>query len=152
MTEPALRRARFGELTTTELYALLRLRVDVFVVEQECFYAELDGRDTEAGTLHVWFAGAGGRPAAYLRVLDDDGTARIGRVVTDPAARGGGLAGRLVAAALELIGERDCVLDAQSHLTGFYRRYGFAVSGAEFLEDGIPHTPMHRPATAGAPA
>jgi ElaA protein len=152
VTEPVLRQARFAELTTTELYGILRLRVDVFVVEQECFYPELDGRDTEPGTLHVWYAGAGGLPVAYLRVLDDAGTARIGRLVTDPSARGGGLAGRLVAATLELIGERDCVLAAQSHLTGFYARFGFATSGPEFVEDGIPHTPMHRPATAGAPA
>jgi ElaA protein len=143
VTELALRTARFVELTATELYALLKLRVDVFVVEQDCPYPELDGRDTEPDTLHVWCAD-GGRPLAYLRVLDDGGVARIGRVVTDPGARGGGLAGRLVAEALELVGERECVLDAQAHLTGFYGRYGFEVVGAEFLEDGIPHVPMRR--------
>jgi ElaA protein len=149
--EPALRVARFAELTTTELYGLLRLRVDVFVVEQECAYPELDGRDTEPGTVHVWYADGGGVPLAYLRVLDADGDpARIGRVVTAPAARGDGLAGRLLAAALELIGERDCVLAAQAHLTGFYGRYGFVGTGPEFLDDGIPHVPMRR--AAGAPA
>jgi ElaA protein len=142
--EPTLRTACFADLTTAELYALLRLRVDVFVVEQDCPYPELDGRDTEPGTFHVWYGDGDGRPLAYLRVLDDGGVARIGRVVTDPAARGGGLGGRLVADALELVGERECVLDAQAHLTGFYGRYGFEATGPEFLEDGIPHVPMRR--------
>ncbi|MGH3469961.1 MAG: GNAT family N-acetyltransferase, partial [Thermocrispum sp.] len=68
MSEPTTRAARFDELSTGELYDLLRLRVDVFVVEQGCAYAELDGRDTEPGTLHVWTT-TSGRLSAYLRVL-----------------------------------------------------------------------------------
>jgi ElaA protein len=140
--------AGFSDLDVATLYAILRLRGDVFVVEQKCPYPDLDGRDTEPGTRHVWFAGDDGGIAAYLRVLDDGGTARIGRVVTAPRARGAGLAGRLITEALRLIGDRPSVLDAQAHLAGFYARFGFAPAGPEFLEDGIPHIPMARPRPA----
>ncbi|MCO6004683.1 GNAT family N-acetyltransferase [Actinoallomurus purpureus] len=136
--------ATFTELDSGTLYALLKLRVDVFVVEQECPYPELDGRDTEPGTRHVWLSDDSGTPEAYLRVLDDAGGARIGRVVTAPHARGGGLAGRLMEAALEAIGDRTVRLDAQTHVAGFYARYGFVVDGPEYVEDGIPHVPMVR--------
>jgi len=137
-----LRQARFAELTTTELYALIKLRVDVFVVEQTCPYPELDGRDTEADTVHVWYE-RDGRPVAYLRVLTGpDGSARIGRVCTAADARGGGLAGQLLAEALAVVGDRPCELEAQSYLVDFYARYGFRAAGPEYVEDGIPHTPM----------
>jgi len=140
-----VRAARAVELDVATLYALLRLRVDVFVVEQRCPYPELDGRDLEPGTLHVWGSDGHG-VAAYLRVLDDepDGTARIGRVCTRADCRGGGLAGRLLAAALERLAGRPVVLDAQSHLAGWYARAGFAPAGPQFVEDGIPHVPMRR--------
>ncbi len=144
MPSPELRVAAFADLNTRTFHDLLRLRVDTFVVEQECAYPELDGRDVEPGTRHVWLALDGG-PVAYLRILaDPGGVARIGRVVVAPAVRGGGHAGRLMAAALAEIGDRPCVLDAQSHLVDFYARHGFTVSGPEYVEDGIPHTPMHR--------
>jgi ElaA protein len=141
--------ASFAELDTATLYALLRLRVDVFVVEQQCPYPELDGRDAEPSTLHFWLAGGDGRgvsePVAYLRLLSEpDGTARIGRVVVARQARGTGLAGRLMAEALARIGERECVLDAQTPLVGFYTGLGFTATGPEFLEDGIAHVPMRR--------
>jgi ElaA protein len=140
-----VRVAGFAELDATTLYALLRLRCDVFVVEQQCPYPELDGRDTEPGTRHLWFT-ADSEIAAYLRILDDGTAQRIGRVVTAPKARGAGLAGRLVEQALTVIGDRVSVLDAQAHLVGFYRRYGFDRNGPEYVEDGIPHVPMIRPA------
>jgi ElaA protein len=136
--------AAFGELDVHTLYALLRLRVDVFVVEQACPYAELDGRDTEPGTRHVWLSGDSGAPEAYLRILEDPDGARIGRVVTAPHARGGGLAGRLMETALDVIGDRTARLDAQTRVAGFYARYGFAAGGPEYVEDGIPHVPMAR--------
>ena len=136
--------ARFAELDAATLYALLRLRVDVFVVEQACAYPELDGRDTEPGTRHLWLTAAG-VTTGYLRLLDDpDGVVRIGRVVVAPSARGAGVAGRLMAAALAEAGERPAVLDAQAHLVRLYERHGFAVTGPEYLEDGIPHVPMRR--------
>jgi ElaA protein len=139
--------ASFADLDPATLYGLLRLRADVFVVEQACPYPDLDGRDTEPGTRHLWFAAptAVATPLSYLRVLvDPDGRHRIGRVCTASAVRGAGLSARLVAAALH--DRADFVLDAQSHLIGFYARFGFQVSGPEYIEDGIAHTPMHRDA------
>ncbi|NLU80426.1 GNAT family N-acetyltransferase [Micromonospora sp. HNM0581] len=145
MPDPELHRAGFAELDARTFHDLARLRVDVFVVEQECPYPELDGRDVEAGTRHLWLA-QDGAPVAYLRILaEPDGVARIGRVVVAPTARSAGYAGRLMTAALGEIGDRRCVLDAQSHLVEFYTRHGFTVSGPAYVEDGIPHTPMHRP-------
>jgi ElaA protein len=138
-----LRVASFRDLDTTTLYKILKLRSEVFVVEQECAYLDPDGRDDEPGTRHVWCE-RGDEVTAYLRILADDGVERIGRVVTAPAARGTGLAGRLMTEALAVIGNRPAVLDAQAHLTGFYARHGFAPAGPEFLEDGIPHVPMAR--------
>jgi ElaA protein len=138
-----LRSATFRDLDTTTLYGLLKLRSDVFVVEQECVYADLDGRDDEPGTRHLWFT-RDGEMRAYVRVLDDGDVQRIGRVVTAKSARGAGLAGRLIDEALTVIGNRTSVLDAQSYLVKFYARYGFEPSGPEFIEDGIPHTPMRR--------
>ncbi|MFW5420071.1 GNAT family N-acetyltransferase [Nocardiopsis sp. CNT-189] len=146
-----VRIAPFAELGTAELYALLRLRTDVFVVEQECAYPELDGRDTEPGTLHAWAAGPGdpGTPLACLRVLaEPDGSARIGRVATAPSARGRGLARLLLAAALERLPGREVRLDAQSYAAGLYRSFGFEPCGPEFTEDGIAHVPMLRRASA----
>jgi ElaA protein len=140
-----LRTAGFAELDAATLYALLRLRVDVFVVEQQCPYPELDGRDTEPSTVHLWLEQAGA-PVAYLRILrEPDGRARIGRVAVAGPARGGGHAARLMRHALELVGTQECVLDAQAHLVEFYTRFGFTPAGDEFDEDGIPHVPMRRP-------
>lgn len=141
---PEVRSASFADLDARTFHDLLRLRIDVFVVEQACPYPELDGRDVEPDTQHLWLPGDAG-PLAYLRILaDPGGLARIGRVVVAPAARGGGHAGRLMAAALAEVGDRPCVLEAQSHLVAFYARHGFTVSGPEYVEDGIPHTPMQR--------
>jgi ElaA protein len=80
---------------------------------------------------------------ATLRVLDDDPhTARIGRVATARSARGEGLAARLMTRALELCAGREIVLDAQTYLLDWYRRFGFVRDGEDFLDDGIPHVPM----------
>ncbi len=142
----ALHAAPVSELDPVTLYRVLRLRTDVFVVEQQCSYPELDGRDLEPDALQVW-AGDGEEVIATLRLLrDPDGSARIGRVATAAGARGQGVAARLVQRALELSAGRRVVLDAQSYLEPWYARFGFARSGAEFVEDGIPHVPMARPA------
>jgi ElaA protein len=140
-----VRTASFRDLEIGILYAILKLRSDVFVVEQECVYADLDGRDDEPGTRHLWIS-HGDQIRAYLRILDDGDVQRIGRVVTAPEARGAGLAGRLVDAALTVIGNRPSVLDAQAHLVGFYAQYGYQQTGPEYVEDGIPHVPMAREA------
>ncbi|GAA0435799.1 ElaA protein [Actinoplanes capillaceus] len=138
-----LRVASFRDLDTTTLYEILKLRSEVFVVEQECAYLDPDGRDVEPGTRHLWFA-QGKRVRAYLRILSDHGVERIGRVVTAPEARGNGLAGRLISEALAVIGNRPAILHAQAHLAAYYTRFGFERSGPEYLEDGIPHIPMKR--------
>ena len=141
---PVTRTASFADLDARTFHDLLRLRIDVFVVEQACPYPELDGRDVEPQVSGARLDD-GGAPLAYLRILaDPGGLARIGRVVVAPRARGGGHAGRLMAAALELVADRPCVLEAQSHLVDLYARHGFAVSGPDYVEDGIPHTPMRR--------
>jgi ElaA protein len=140
--------AAFGDLTSRTAYLLWQLRTDVFVVEQECAYRELDGRDLEPSTLHVWTEREGA-PVGYLRVLaESDDSRRIGRVCVSERARGGGLAAALMGRALQEVGDRRCVLDAQSYLTDWYARWGFTVTGPEFLDDGIPHVPMARPPLA----
>jgi len=132
----------FDQLDAATAYAVWRLRQAVFVVEQECPYPDLDGRDTEPGTRHVLLQDEG--LLGYARVLDDGETWRIGRVVLAPEVRGRGLADPLMQTALTVCPGRDVVLDAQSPLAGWYASYGFAADGPEFVEDGIPHLPMRR--------
>jgi ElaA protein len=134
-------RRRFDDLTLAELYAILALRVRVFVVEQECAYQEIDGLDPVAE--HWWRPGPSGGVAAYLRVLLADGVVRIGRVVTAPEHRGTGAGAALMRAALEEL-DGPVVLGAQVRVRGFYERLGFTVDGVEYDEDGILHVPMRR--------
>jgi ElaA protein len=139
----ALHDLSFSELDARTGYLLWQLRERVFVVEQECAYLDLDGRDLEPTTRHV-YVDVAGVPVAYLRVLEDPEGMRVGRVVVDDAHRGQGLAEQLMKAALDVVGDRPCRLDAQSYLVGWYRRLGFEACGEEFLDDGIPHVPMAR--------
>jgi ElaA protein len=141
---PALREARFAELTPAELYGILRLRVDVFVVEQTCPYPELDGRDTEPGTVHLWYADDEGTTLATIRVLENGDDRAIGRVATAVGARGRGLSAELVRRGIELCAGRTIDIGAQAYLEGWYERFGFVRSGPDYLEDGIPHLPMRR--------
>ncbi|MCI2237179.1 GNAT family N-acetyltransferase [Paenibacillus sp. TRM 82003] len=139
--------AALDDVPPRVLYELLKLRVDVFVVEQECAYPELDGRDLEPDALLLWAQDAAGRVAGTLRLLrDPDGTVRIGRVATAREARGQGVAADLMTRALELAGDVEVVLGAQAHLEHWYGRFGFAVDGPGYDEDGIAHVPMRRPA------
>src|SRR4051795_6968685 len=153
-----LRRARFAELTGREVYGLCRLRVDVFVVEQRCPYPELDGRDLEPTTVHLWFA-ADDVPVATIRVLREETGWAIGRVATAAGWRGRGPAARLMAgrpapcrgeavgrrgpgaarllaAALAVGGDEPVVLGAQAYLEGWYERFGFRRTGPDYVEDG----------------
>lgn len=135
----------FADLDAAEAYRLWALRESVFVVEQDCPYQELDGRDLEPGTRHVWVDTDAG-PVGYLRILDDGSDERIGRVLVAPSHRGLGLSGVLMRAALAEVGDRPSVLDAQSPLAGWYATFGYRQVRPEFVEDGIPHTPMRRDA------
>lgn len=136
--------ASFAELDAATVYEIARLRVDVFVVEQGCCYPELDGRDREAGTVHVW-AEQDGRVTAYLRVLrEPGGGSRVGRVCTAVAARRRGLAGRLLRRALDLAAP-PVTVHAQAHLADWYATLGFVPEGEPFLEEGIRHVAMRLP-------
>ena len=129
------------ELNPHQLYQILRLRAEVFVVEQRCPYLDLDGRDLAPDTRHFWTEGF----ESYLRVFTEgDGAYRIGRVVTAEHARGRGLAARLMTGALDYIGDADSVLAAQTYAQGFYAKFGYVPEGDEFDEDGIPHITMWR--------
>ncbi len=139
----------FSELTPQELHDIVRLRIDVFVVEQGCAYPELDGRDPEPTTRHVWSAGADG-PLCYLRLVrEPDGSTTIGRIVARPEHRGEGRSAPLIEHALAT-SPGPHHMKAQSRLRGWYERFGFEVVGDEFVEDGIPHVPMRRDGAGGA--
>jgi ElaA protein len=143
--------AGVDDLPVRTAYDVWRLRQQVFVVEQDCPYPDLDGRDVEATTRHVVLVDDDGAVLGTLRVLDDGGWARIGRVVVAPTARGRGLAALMMDEAMALCGDREVRLDAQTGLTSFYEGYGFVVTGPEFDEDGIMHVPMARPAISPPP-
>ncbi|MBL0884705.1 GNAT family N-acetyltransferase [Myceligenerans indicum] len=142
--------SHLSELDPDVAYGVWRLRQDVFVVEQECPYPDLDGRDLEPAATQVVLLGSAddGRPRVLgtARVLDDGDLWRIGRVCLDRAARGQGLADDVMRAALAHVNaaedSRDVVLDAQAPLAGWYATFGFLPDGEDFLEDGIPHIPM----------
>lgn len=145
-----LRVERFADLDPVVAYRLWALRSQVFVVEQEAAYLDLDGRDTEPGTWHVWCADDAGVPVATLRVLDGGGARRIGRVATEAGHRGRGLARAMMREVVSRWGSGVLVLDAQEYLKGWYAGFGFVVTGAAFEdEDGIPHVPMRREAATG---
>lgn len=139
-----VRAARFDQLDTRVLHDLLRLRVDVFVVEQNCPYPEIDGRDTEPATEHLWMDVEGQVAATVRTLVDADGTRRLGRVATHADHRGHGYAAALVDEGLRRLGEGPVHIGAQAHLEGWYERMGFRRSGPDYLEDGIPHLPMVR--------
>ncbi len=138
----------FDELSARELYDLLRMRVDVFVVEQNCPYPELDGKDINA--LHLRLLD-GGELLGSTRLLKPYGAqdpVKIGRVVVSPAHRGKRLGDALmtesIAACERLYPENPIGLSAQAHLRRFYESFGFVKTSEEYLEDGIPHLDMVR--------
>ena len=134
----------FKELTLHELYSFLKLRTDIFVVEQNCPYPELDGADEKAIHLYIKEDDA---VIAYLRIIPSKtGTARIGRVVTKIEHRGKGLSSQLMKRAMEYIREHypedTMILSAQEHLKEYYGSFGFKAVSEVYLEDGIPHVDM----------
>lgn len=142
-----LRVVTFGDLEPETAYALWRLRQQVFIIEQQSPYPDLDGRDLEPATRHVLIDDDGAL-VGCARLLDDGDALRIGRVVVAADRRGQGLADRLMRAVMGEVGGRTARLDAQVGLTGWYGTFGFVVSGPEFVEDGVAHRPMERPASS----
>ncbi len=153
--------ARFDDLGTDRLYDLLRLRSEVFVVEQDCAYLDIDGKDRHPDAVHLLGIADDGTLAAYLRILPPGlghGIAAfaepsIGRVVTAPAWRGRGLGDPLlregIAETLRKWPGTAIRLGAQAHLQAYYARNGFEPASNAYLEDGIPHVEMLRPADSG---
>ena len=141
----------FADLTLDELYDLLKLRVEVFVREQNCAYSDLDGKDRHRETLHLTGRTQDGDLAAYLRILGpgvsyaDPG---FGRVVVVKEFRSRGIGHVLVEKALSLIEERwpgrPAAIGAQEYLARFYQFHGFRPISDPYLEDGIPHIDMAR--------
>jgi ElaA protein len=137
----------FSELTVAELYAIMALREQVFIVEQKCPYLEADGLDPQA--RHVW-AEEAGELRAYLRILPAGAKYEdhaIGRVIVTAAARGTGLGKELMRRGIAIVGDLPIRLHAQAHLEKFYRDLGFVPTSDVFDEDGIPHIEMLRAAT-----
>lgn len=140
----------FDELTVGQLYDLLQLRSEVFVVEQNCVFLDIDGLDRQ--TLHLLGTGEDGALRAYTRLIPPGvkaADALIGRVVTSPAARGGGTGRALMAESVARCGQlwpgHAITLHAQAHLERFYAGFGFAPVGEPYMEDGIPHIEMRKP-------
>ncbi len=138
--------SRFTELAPLALYRLLQLRQDVFVIEQACFYRDLDDRDQEAVHMLCW---EGGRLVAAQRCLPPGASFResaIGRVAVAREARGRGLGRELARRGIALNLSRwpgsGIRINAQSYLRQFYAELGFEPVGEEYEEDGIPHLEM----------
>ncbi|MET3587383.1 ElaA protein [Pseudorhizobium tarimense] len=131
-----------------DVYEMLKLRVDVFVVEQACAYPELDGKDGEALHLRL-LDNADLLACARLWQQPDGALPRIGRVAVSPAHRGKRLGEALMREAIAECEARfrgqPIAISAQSHLQRFYEGLGFVVTSAEYVEDGIRHVDMERP-------
>lgn len=136
---PIVRAASLEELAPRVLYGILKLRSDVFVVEQDCAYMDMDGRDADADTVHLWIED-GGAVLATLRILGG-AVPQIGRIVTRADRRGRGLGATLLETALRRVG-RPVEVKAQARLQSWYESFGFAVCSAEWIEDGIAHVQM----------
>jgi len=143
---------QFEQLTTMQLYQLLALRVEVFVVEQTCYYQELDGKDLELQTHHV-IGYLDNKIVAYTRILAPGVSysdyASIGRVIVDKTCRGMNVGNELMERSMaltrQLWPESPVKISAQQPLEKFYNQFGFQKSSNMYLEDDIPHIAMISP-------
>lgn len=140
----------FQKLNVNILYQLLKLRGDVFVVEQQCPYADLDGLDTQPGTRHLlgWESGSGDL-VAYLRILHPGlvfPEVGLGRFVVAGGCRGKGLGHRMLDQAFYRVRQlwpgENIRISAQVYLKKFYASHGFITISQNYVEDGIPHVDM----------
>ena len=130
------------ELSPNEVENIFSLRSEVFVVEQDCVYQDIDGKDQKA--KHV-LGKKNNEIVAYARIFKPGEyfkEASFGRAVVKKTERGKGVGDELVITCLENIKEEEIKISAQSYLKGFYGKHGFKAEGKEYLEDGIPHTAM----------
>lgn len=137
----------FQELSVIELYELIKLRLEIFVVEQNCSYQDADGKDLKS--LHLMGYSNDGVLVAYCRILPAGisyAEVSIGRVVSSSLVRGSGVGKQLMLEALKCIEEKfgnsSVRISAQSYLLKFYESFGFKSLGKEYLEDNIPHMEM----------
>jgi ElaA protein len=138
----------FSVLTASELYEILALRQEVFVVEQNCPYQDCDGKDLAA--WHLMGRDASGKLMVYTRLLPEGisypGYLSIGRVVSSPLVRGTGSGKELMRKSIDMLrhlfGNQPIKIGAQTYLLAFYEGFGFRSTREEYLEDGIPHTKM----------
>lgn len=138
----------FDELSTADLYEIIKARIGVFIIEQNCPYPDLDDYDQKA--IHLW-AEKDNEVLAYCRIFDKGikyPETSIGRVITTEKARGTGLGKQLIKYALEIIENRlktsEVRISAQDYLLKFYSDFGFQDTRKKYLEDNIPHTEMFR--------
>ncbi|XOQ45259.1 MAG: N-acetyltransferase domain-containing protein [Clostridium sp.] len=137
---------RFHELTTDELYEILRLRCEVFVVEQKCPYSDVDGKDKFA--FHLFTRDSAGKICACLRILDRGQVFKersIGRLLVRKDCRGRGLAREMLNRAIQFIqssARENIRIEAQAYLQDFYSHAGFIPCSPIYLEDGIEHVEM----------
>ena len=130
-------------MTPLEIHQLYKLRVDVFVAEQNCPFNEIDDQDADPETRHI-LAFDGETLAGCARVFPTESGSRFGRFVVHPDFRGSGLGPQIVRTGIEYT-ERfpgDLIVEAQSGLVGYYEQFGLVAEGDEFLDTGIPHRKM----------
>lgn len=140
----------FDQLSISRLYDILKLRQQVFVIEQNCIYPDIDGLDPHC--IHIMGFDLKNQIVSYLRVIPpeiiSESKPTIGRVCVSMDHRNKGLAKTIVIRAIDLCRTKwntGISLSAQTYIYKFYLDLGFTVCGPEYLEDGIPHIPMHLP-------
>lgn len=143
---------RFNDLTADEVYTILCVRQQVFVLEQECLYLDADGKDRQSFHLMGF---DGDELVAYARILDAGVSyeeVSMGRILTTEKVRGKGAGMELMEEGLKRIEEHygnvPVRISAQTYLLDFYKKFGFRSTGKEYLEDEIPHTEMLRKSSA----
>ena len=144
--------AAFSELSAAQLYAILKVRSEVFVLEQNCVYQDIDGLDLQC--LHVIAWNDDQQVAAYLRVVPPGlkyAEVSLGRVVSSNAVRGTGIGKKLMGNAMNLVEQnypgQPVLIQAQSYLENFYQTFGFVTVSDVLMEDGIPHFMMLKSAS-----
>lgn len=137
----------FESIPADDLYAILKLRQDVFIIEQNCIYDDIDGLDSISTHLLLK---EDGKLIAYSRIVPADkkfDEISIGRIVVEPDSRGRGLGKQVISKSLELSsekGHRSVRIEAQAHLRTYYEELGFECAGEVYILDGIPHLQMTR--------